>query len=204
MPRPVPPPANVELRKYLPTPEDRKAATLDKRGRDRLAHALGLPSLNDQYADLIEYLIAAYRRQRRGNRDTTVGTTLATITELIKAIERTITTRNPRARAKAQKLMDRIRDSRSGLAYEARARLLSCGEAPERIVAEAHALAVYYRVHRRTEPEAEVLRQFCGFLSLVFENIADPNAEDAQHRKLRRRRFALAVFDVAGLETGEL
>ncbi len=201
MPRPVPPPADLRVELVEPSSADRAAAKIDAQGRKRLADTLRLPQLSDSHTNVIEHVIATYRRQRLGNADTTIGNTLAAIRELIKAIERAITTRHPREQTKAQKLMDKIRSDRSGLDYQARMRLLSCGETPERVLAEARALETDYRSHPRIESAREPLRQFCGILSLVFDHIEAPNAEDAQDRKLRRRRFALAVLDLADIVT---
>jgi len=199
MPRPQRP-QTVEASRLWPTRREHDAAKLDRRDRACLASSLGLPNLNAEHVDLIEFALAVYRLQKKGHRTTTVGSTLAEIKELIKAIERAIKTGTPRAQSKAQKIMERIRDGNSGLASEARERLLTCSEIPENVLSEARTLAAYYERHPRIESEAEPFRHFCGILSCIFDGIAAPDAEDTRHRERRRRRFAMAVFDLVGIE----
>lgn len=157
-----------------------------------------VPLLGEAIVHRIEYEISSYRIQKIGNPGTTVGSTLATLRELIRAIERAIATGHPRRRAKAKKIMDRIRCCRSSVAAEARERLLSNGNWPGDILAVARDLQARYREHPRIESSVEPFRHFCGKIGMIFGSFSSPGFITPESYNLKRRRFALCVLDAMG------
>jgi len=189
MPRPNPPPP-VQARVVTPF-------SLGSAERRALARALGLSELSPMIADAVAHVIASYKATEAGSPDTTVGNTLAALAELKK-----------RRRA-YEKAVARIADDRAGVDYTtlgilqplAKAVLAKEPQAEEALARAASARADELRKHKRVDPSTEPLRLFCGILRLIFNKAAAPalrgTTEEGWHYC---RRFAMEVFDIAGIE----
>jgi hypothetical protein len=162
-----------------------------------LACVLGLSGLSVDIAATIADAISAYKATETGSPDTTVGNTLAALAELEKS---------GRAYRKA---VARIADDRAGIDYTthgilqplAKAVLAKDPNAAEALLRAASARAGELRQHKRVNPSTEPLRFFCGVLRLIFNKAAAPalrgTTEEGWHHC---RRFAMEVFDIAGVD----
>jgi hypothetical protein len=185
MTRPYPPP-------LLDVP-DVKDFNFDASDRRRVARNLGLADLTPDLADAIAHAIACYLATSNGNRDTTVGTTIAALAQL---------SRPGRVYDGA---VARFADDRYGVDYTTHsqlqplARAVTSGNLGARAALEAAARArtVELRAHPRIAPDTEVLRFFCGVLRMIFADAASLDTARTWHNC---RRFALEVLAIAGVE----
>jgi hypothetical protein len=185
MPRPYPP-------TLLGVPEV-KRFDIDASDRRRLARALGLTTLHPDLGGAIAHVIACLLATRSGSRDTTVGTTLAGLSQLCRP-----------GRA-SDAVVARVADDRYGIDYTthnrlqplARAAMSGGTEARSALKAAARDRAAELRAHPRIAPDTEALRFFCGVLQTIFNASASPSMERTW---LNCRRFALEVLSVAAVE----
>ena len=185
MPRPYPPPSVPK-----PTVEP---FTIDSTDERRLARALGLTDLPREWFPEINHSIACYKTIQSGNRDTTIKNIRAALVELY---------RPGRAYKDA---VSRFASNHSGVDYTtldrlqplARTTLAGDPEAPKALAAAAKERDAELRDHPRVNSATESLRFFCGVLRLIFDAAASPSMERSWHN---RARFALEVFDIAGIE----
>jgi hypothetical protein len=159
----------------------------------RLARTLGLTHLQQEWISKINHSIACYKTIQGGNRDTTKGNTLAALAELY------------RPGRSYEAAVSRLANDLSGVDYTtldrlqplARAALTGDLEARKALSAAAKERAAELRDQPRITPQTESLRFFCGKLRLIFMDAASPSMD----RTWRNcERFALEVFDVAGIE----
>jgi hypothetical protein len=190
MPRPNPPPP-VPIPTVLPFSLD------DYQQRD-LARVLGSERLPPLVCDAITAVIANYKATEAGSPDTTVGNTLAALTEL---------TRKGRAFEKA---VARLADDCSAVddvthkALQPLARATLAGQpgAKAALAQAARARAEELRAHSRVNPRTESLRLFCGWLRVVFNSASDHlrGRVTTDEAWRRCRQFALEVFTIAGID----
>jgi len=163
-----------------------------------LARVLELDQLPLQVSEAVATVTAIYRAEAAGSTDTTIGNTLAELAELGK-----------KGRA-YKRSAARLADDRSGVDYVthatlqplARAVLANEPGAQQMLARAAQARTDQLHAHKRVDPKTEALRQFCGWLRLIFNGATDHlkghvTTEDAWHKC---RQFALAVFTVAGID----
>jgi hypothetical protein len=167
--------------------------TIEPEDRRRLARSLGFARLEGDLAGAIAHAISCYLATSGGNRETTVGATLAALAQLC---------RSGRAYDDA---VARLADDRYAIDYTthallqplARAVLSNKVNARATLEAAARQRAAELRAHPRIAPETEALRFFCGVLRTIFDAAAAPNIE----RTWRNcRRFALEVLSIAGVD----
>jgi hypothetical protein len=206
MPRPEWPSPTAQIANFVPTAADYRRAKLHRSYRERIAHVLGMPKLQDEDAKNIEALIALYRRTRHGHAGTTVGGTLKALRELREAVETAIRTGNLSHQAKAQRLMKRACACHSGLPADVNLRLASCGAhpRPEDVAVIIRDIETQYATMPRITPPTEAFRLFCGWLGLLFAYLVPASVCIGHNFRHRRRRFARAVFDAAGIGQGKL
>jgi hypothetical protein len=171
---------------------------LDDHQQRDLAKVLGLGRLPPLVSGAIAAAIANYKATEAGSPDTTVGNTLAALTEL---------TRRGRAYEKA---VARLADDRSAvddiahkaLQPSARATLAGQPGAKAALAQAAHARAEQLRAHKRVNPRTESLRLFCGWLRVIFNSATDHLRGRVTTGEAWRQcgRFALEVFAVAGID----
>ena len=191
MPRPYPATLTVTPPKVAPF-------ELDDFQKRAIARVLGIERLPTDCECTLANAISVHKATAGASR-ATVGNTLAALFEL---------KRKGRAYKRA---VERLADDRSGVDYTtlnavqplARA-VLNDGSATNR---EALAHAALERAdvltkHKRVDSQTEPLRFFCGFLRLIFNRYAAPTPGHTIEDRWRHcRRFAMEVFDVAGIDT---
>jgi hypothetical protein len=158
-----------------------------------LAQTLGLTHLPGSTIEGINDVIGRYKAIQYGNRDTTVGNTLAALKGLYR----------PGGRA-YRKAVERLTNNRSGVDDTTLDRLQPLAqavidddpEAPKALAAAAKQRAVELK-GLRIEPKTESFRSFCGALRLIFDGVASPSMDRTPHN---RAKFALAVFVAAEIE----
>ena len=190
MPRPYPP-APIP-----PSPAPKPFPIGDQEKAD-LARVLGLDGLPSNFCEAISHAIGCYQATKNGSKDTTVGNTLAALGEL---------TKSGRAYKKA---VQRLADERGGIDYTTH-EILQPLSTPvlkdepgsrEALAQAAEKRIEGLRAHERVAPPTESLRFFCGVLRLIFNQSGSPALSGSLDESWqRRRKFAMEVFMIAGID----
>jgi hypothetical protein len=186
MPRPNPPPPITR-----PAIHAFHLSDADKRD---LARIVARESLPPEAAEAIAAAISAYKATEAGAADTTIGNTVAALTELTRPTGRGY-----------KRAVQRVSEDSSGvddttlaiLQPLAKAVLADKPEATKLLCRAARARAAELQNHERVLPRAESLRHFCGVLREIFRTWALPTPDEPWHRC---GKFALEVLTIADVE----
>jgi len=190
MPRPLAPPPI--------SPPAASPFTLGNKEQSDLAKSLGLSSLPTRVANALEAAIAIYKATENGSRDTTVANTIQALSEL-------------RLTGRAyQKAVARLANDYSAVDHETHhslqplAKAVVAGKpgAEDALSRATQARIQQLHAHKRVGSGTEALRQFCGWLRVIFNDAAQHlrgqvTAEEAWRRC---RSFAMEVFTVVGVD----
>jgi hypothetical protein len=206
MPRPLTPPSlnpAIQLSSEKIGPAANFAEALaNQRTRLKLAARLGKPNLSDDEAQRVGDCIAGWCLTMKSNHGTTVGSTKAALTDLIRVLGKALRTRKLRDQKNAEQVMLQLTSPTSAIDNEARKQLDSLGPnpTPEIVIQRAGTIIASYSSHERVYPEREVWRLFCGYLGNIFDDLSVQIFTDASDYRQKRRTFALAVMDAVGIE----
>lgn len=185
MPRSYPPPPLV--------PPVVEPFELDADARKTLARALGLDVLAPDLADGIAHAIACYAATIDGSPDTTIGSSIAALEEVLA---------HGRNHHRA---VERLTHDNSGVDSETLKRLMPLaraavdgdGGAREALDQACRERLAQLREHPRVSPRTESLRLFCFFLNGIWGHCATPTK---RHDKGARRMFAMEALTIAGAD----